>query len=193
MANRGKIMNLFKKEEELNNPLKQNNYYTCYRAVLREKINNADGKDEFFQYIDNTYQYSYIKRKKFEHNHFVSEEIMIIFTFLATVLNALNLSLLKAEVISGYEWICAFFATVFTAGVTLVETWKNKRQYHESWSRHNIHYLDFLKECRDYVEDLNQYSGNISDKAKYELFKKTLYKIEDDDLDRFSENTARLK
>lgn len=186
-------MRLFRKWEEANDPSKQNNYYTCYREVLQEKINKAGGKDEFFQYIDNTYQYSYMKRKKFERNHFLSEESIIIFTFIATVLNALNLALLKAEVISGYEWIFAFIATVFTAGVTLIVTWKNKRQYHESWSRHNIHYLDFLKECRDYAEDLNQYSENISDKEKYELFKKTLYKIEDDDLDRFSENTARLK
>lgn len=186
------LLNSLKKNNIID-PLKQNNYYTCYRIIIQEKITNAGGKEEFFNYIDNTYIYSYNKRKEFEVDYFSSEETMIRFTFFATVLNALNVALSAAGVIPGWEWIFGFLATVCTAGVTFIETWKTKRQYHESWSRHNIHYLAFLKECRDYAEDLGKYSEKISNNEKYNLFKKSIYEIEDDDLDRFSENTARLK
>lgn len=187
------LLNPFKKQNKKSDPLKQNNYYTCYRMVIKEKINEAGGKEEFFQYIDDTYIYTYERRKEFEFNHFSSEETIIKFTFLATVLNALNVALSATEIISGWEWIFGFLATVCTAGVSFIEARKTKRQYHETWSRHNIHYLDFVKECRDYAEDLGQYTDIVLDGEKYELFKKTLYKIEDNDLNRFSENTVRLK
>lgn len=187
------LLNRFRKQDKKLKPLEQNNYYTCYRIIIKEKIKQAGGKEEFFQYIDDTYIYSYNRRKEFEFNHFSSEESIIKFTFWATVLNALNVALSTTDVISDWKWVFGFLATVCTAWVSFIENRKMKRQYHETWLRHNIHYLDFIKECRDYAEDLGQYTNIVSNGEKYELFKKTLYQIEDNDLDRFSENTVRLK
>lgn len=176
--------------------IEENDYFSNYKEKLRYKLveepEDAEKKREFWNYMEKTYRYVQKERKYCQNCFFQSETLILRIGLLITLVNAVVTALTANDLDNVFTIALPVVATFLSAYLSYKQSVISKKKYHERWNRHNIHYILFNKECRDYAECLDPYGVNVDVKEARELFIKRIYKIEDNDIDAFYNNVQNL-